>query len=313
VDADIQGDDEVEAGGVSANLVLAKMDTAKNRLNIVILDACRDNPFERSFRSTQQGLAPMEAPSGTLIAFSTAAGKVAADGSGKHSPYTEHLLRNIVEPGLKLEDVFKRTRSAVRLMTKGRQIPAEYTWLEGEFFFAGPPKETAAQSASANAEIAFWITIKDSPSPAEFEAYLQRYPSGQFADLARERQSALRAGRPGTPSGSIGKGTTPESSMRPPQRFSFSHEEQRDREAQLARDGEIQARLSAPCSEASRKRPIVIDIVEESRADGLVWTERSARFAQLISLNLQQAGLATDIARPKGPSGRLTPDLLARA
>jgi hypothetical protein len=313
VDADIQREDEVEAGGVNTNLVLGKMGTAKNSLNIVILDACRDNPFERSFRSAEQGLAPMEAPFGTLIAFSTAPGAVALDGADKHGLYTEHLLRNITEPGLKIEDVFKRTRFAVRYKTGGRQIPWENTSLEGDFFFVAPPTGTATPSGAATAEIAFWNSIKDSRSPAEFEAYLRRYPAGQFVDLARERQEALQSGRPGASSGSVGTGTTTETLTRQQGRFSFSREEERDRETRFTKDRELQARLSAPCPEPLRQRPIVIDIVEESRADGLVWTERSARFAQLLSQNLQKAGLVTNVARPQGPSGSLTFDLAGRS
>ena len=89
VNADLQREDEVEFQAVDANAVLAKMDSAKNGLNLMILDACRNNPFARSFRSSSQGLAQMDAPSGTLIAFATAPGAIASDGvDGKNGVYT---------------------------------------------------------------------------------------------------------------------------------------------------------------------------------------------------------------------------------
>ena len=92
VDADIEREDEVIYSSLDASQVLDKMESASNRLNIVILDACRNNPFARSFRSAAGGLAQMDAPVGTLIAFSTAPGSVASDGRGENGLYTQHLL-----------------------------------------------------------------------------------------------------------------------------------------------------------------------------------------------------------------------------
>jgi uncharacterized caspase-like protein len=108
VDAAIEGEDEIRYMALDANQVLDKMEQAGNRLNIVILDACRDNPFARSFRSGQTGLAQMDAPSGMLVAFATAPGAVAYDGEGVNGVYTKHLLRNLAIPGLPVELVLKR-------------------------------------------------------------------------------------------------------------------------------------------------------------------------------------------------------------
>ena len=141
---DIEREDEVAEQSVDVALVLEKMATAKNALNILILDACRNNPFASSFRSTSGGLAPMDAPPGTLVAFSTAPGQVAADGTGEHSTYTKHLLSYIREPGLKVEDVFKRVRTAVRQESGGRQTPWENTSLETDFYFKAPDKSAIA-------------------------------------------------------------------------------------------------------------------------------------------------------------------------
>ena len=135
VGSDIEREDEVEDQAVDARLVLEKMASAKNPLNIVILDACRNNPFVSSFRSSIVGLAAMDAPAGTLVAFSTAPGQVAADGSGDNGLYTKHLVSYMREPGLKVEDVFKRVRAAVRQESGGRQTPWENTSLEADFYF----------------------------------------------------------------------------------------------------------------------------------------------------------------------------------
>lgn len=140
VEADILAEDEVPYRAIDANELLAKMESAKNRVNLVILDACRNNPFARSFRSGSQGLAQMDAPVGTLIAFATAPGSVAADGSGRNGLYTQHLLTAMRQPGLKIEDVFKRVRQGVREESGDRQIPWENTSLEGDFYFK-PGKE----------------------------------------------------------------------------------------------------------------------------------------------------------------------------
>jgi uncharacterized caspase-like protein/formylglycine-generating enzyme required for sulfatase activity len=139
---DREGDVEIEA--VSADWVIEQMRYARNRLNIVILDACRNNPFTRSMRSVDHGLATMDAPAGILIAYSTAPGAVAADGSGRNSPYTEALsvaMRDLHEP---VEQVFKRVRVGVMSATSGKQVPWESSSLTGDFYFAAPGKTPAA-------------------------------------------------------------------------------------------------------------------------------------------------------------------------
>ena len=155
VDGDIEREDEVEYSAIDANAVLNKMESAKNRMNIVILDACRNNPFARSFRSGAMGLAQMDAPLGTLVAFATAPGSVASDGAGTHGLYTQHLLDAMKVPGAKLEDVFKQVRVNVRRDSQGKQIPWESTSLEGDFYFkvAPPTRPLPSQSVSAREAI----------------------------------------------------------------------------------------------------------------------------------------------------------------
>nr|VFJ48811.1 MAG: Formylglycine-generating enzyme, required for sulfatase activity, contains SUMF1/FGE domain [Candidatus Kentron sp. FW] len=206
VGADIQEENEVADESVSANLVLKKMHAADNRLNIVILDACRDNPFARSFRSGSRGLARMDAPTGTLIAYATGPGRVAADGTSRNSPFTKHLLAQIKVPGQKAEEVFKQVRVGVRKDTGNKQTPWEASSLTGDFYFverAGePPLRVAGGSPSVDpVELKFWDSVAKSDDPDLYRAYLKQYPKGSFATLARIKlrklASSSRQGMPG--------------------------------------------------------------------------------------------------------------------
>lgn len=145
VNATITTEEEIEYESVDAGLVLAQMEAARNRLNIVILDACRNNPFARSFRSTQKGLASIDAPSGTLIAYATAPGSVASDGAGRNGLYTQELLKQMKQPGLSIEQLFKQVRASVRRQTEGKQTPWESSSLEGDFYFSTPSNASNAE------------------------------------------------------------------------------------------------------------------------------------------------------------------------
>jgi len=138
VDMEIQDEGEVQFNTVNAGQVLAKMEEAKNPVNIVILDACRDNPYARGWKRTSlsRGLASMDAPVGSFVAYAAAPGKTADDGKGKNGLYTESLVRQIKMPGMKIEDVFKRVRTEVRSKSNGTQVPEERSSLEGDFYFA---------------------------------------------------------------------------------------------------------------------------------------------------------------------------------
>ena len=137
VNADIQREDEIADQGLDVSLILEKMSTAGKGVNILIVDACRDDPFGRSFRSTSRGLAQMDAPRGTIIAYATSPGKVASDGdpSERNSPYTKNLVKAMQAPNKPIEQVFKEVRRAVQDETKNQQTPWENTSLSGDFFF----------------------------------------------------------------------------------------------------------------------------------------------------------------------------------
>jgi lipid-binding SYLF domain-containing protein len=135
VDAKIETESDVKYESVDAGRVLGKMEDAGNDLNIVILDACRDNPFARSFRTQSNGLAKMDAPKGSLIAYATAPGSVAADGTGRNGIYTKYLLKYMRETGLPIESVLKKVRIDVMEETGDKQVPWESSSLRGDFYF----------------------------------------------------------------------------------------------------------------------------------------------------------------------------------
>jgi antitoxin component YwqK of YwqJK toxin-antitoxin module len=139
VGADIKREYEVVDQAFDASQFLEMMDNIRGpnnkRVNILIVDACRNNELQRSWRSTNNGLARMDAPGGTFISFATAPGRVAADGTGRNSPYTKHLLQALKQPNVPIEQVFKVVRRNVMEETKGEQVPWENSSLVGDFYF----------------------------------------------------------------------------------------------------------------------------------------------------------------------------------
>ena len=148
---DVHAADEVEDESIDASAILRKMESAGNAVNIVILDACRNNPFARSFRSLNRGLARMDGPAGSFIAYATAPGSVAADGARRNGLYTEHLLEALRQPGFTIEQTFKYVRNKVKNETAGKQVPWESSSLMGEFIFL--PIQKSLSSAIAQTAI----------------------------------------------------------------------------------------------------------------------------------------------------------------
>jgi Tfp pilus assembly protein PilF len=135
IGADIESEADIKYEAVDAGRVLAQMEEAGNGLNIVILDACRDNPFARSYRSSERGLAKMDAPEGSILAYATAPGSIAADGTGRNGLYTSKLLEHINTPGLPIELFFKEVRRDVRNASGNKQMPWTESSLIGDFYF----------------------------------------------------------------------------------------------------------------------------------------------------------------------------------
>ncbi|MBI5719380.1 MAG: caspase family protein [Burkholderiales bacterium] len=144
-EAVIDAREDVEDESLSLRYVMQTLEEAGNGFNLIILDACRNNPFIRGFsRATQRGLAPVsDAPSGSIVLYSTAANDVASDGGRgeRNSPFAKHLLNFIGKPGLTVETLIKRVSAAVQQETerisRRRQVPFTYGSFIGEFCFAG--------------------------------------------------------------------------------------------------------------------------------------------------------------------------------
>jgi len=275
VDASITNEDEVAYKAFDVGLVLEKMEAAKNPLNVVILDACRNNPFARNTRSITGGLAQMDAPAGAIVAFATAPGAEAADGSGKNGLYTTYLLRYMATPGLKVEDVFKRTRVAVKQDSAGRQIPWESTSLEGDFYFTPPAAGAAPAPDPARLDDELWALVESSDTPSAYRAYIEKYPSGAHVNEARSR--ATPKSKPAAaPQARSNSG------------FSFSAEEARmDRATTEGRAQQFQSQLAAGCPPARRNARLRIELQDGgTRSSGL-----AGALGEALAERLRQAGL----------------------
>ncbi len=191
VDAKLHSSIDVPAHTIDIEVVMNAFKSAGNRMNIVVLDACRDNPFADGKTASGKGLAPLDAPTGTFLAYATAPGNVAADGGtgSKNGLYTGYLLQELQKPSARIEDVFKRVRFAVRQASNGAQIPWEATSLEDDFIFNSGIR-TAVKLSEAEKDNLFdsestdWDKIKDSTNANDVYAFLQKYPSGLFSQGA---------------------------------------------------------------------------------------------------------------------------------
>jgi len=220
-DATLASETDLDFATVAVDLVLKQMDRyAKTK--IIILDACRNNPFEaemaRAMGVTRaaglgRGLARIDATGGSLISYATAPGAVAADGEGEHSPFTQALLRHLETPGLKVEELMTKVRTDVHASTGARQRPWTSNSLIGEVYLTPPSVEPApapvAPPAAATApaqtpapqvkagpgaqeiEMEIWRSAERGGLKADYESYLRKYPDGLFADLAKNRIAAL--------------------------------------------------------------------------------------------------------------------------
>ncbi len=196
VDANIHELEDLPRQTLELNTLLQALTKAANPMNVIILDACRDNPFGAGVPVEQKGLSQFDAPNGSLLSYATAPGNTASDGSGTNGLFTENLLREMRVSGARLEDVFKRVRLKVRLQSKGQQIPWESTSLEDDFYFVRTPEELAKISEDQKAaqfaqELGVWSASKDATTPAPFSDYLAQYPNGKFSQLAQVQLDRL--------------------------------------------------------------------------------------------------------------------------
>ncbi len=183
VDAEIASEASARSESVDLDLVLEQLGPA--RLSLVILDACRNNPFENRFRGGRgSGLAQIDAPKGTLLAYATAPGKVASDGEGAHGLYTSELLKAMDLKGIKVEEAFKIVRVNVIKATASEQIPWESSSLTGDYYFR--PVDKAAEATKSARE----VTAKQAELQTRLEA--ERKQREQDARMLKAEMEKLR-------------------------------------------------------------------------------------------------------------------------
>lgn len=194
VDAQIHSADELRKQSIDVTDVIRYMKEAKNKSYLIILDACREDPFAGNYRVAEKGLSQFDAPAGSLLAYATAPGKVAKDGAGENGLYTSHLLHEMAVQDAKLEDVFKRVRLSVRLESGGRQIPWETTSLEDDLYLF-PSKRRDLSEAERDAlfekEVLAWKQVKTSTDLKDLTQFIRDFPSGNASELAQSRLSRL--------------------------------------------------------------------------------------------------------------------------
>ncbi len=180
-DASLTNAADLSLVAVPAQAVLRQMFSAKNKTNIVILDACRNNPFDAIPDLNDNGLAEMKSPTGTFLSYSTAPGAVALDGLEGNSPFTKALASEIPTPGLPIEQVFKNVRVEVIDKTGGQQTPWDTSSLTDNFVFT----PAAVIDDQARAELELWNSVKDSTDPVPVVLFMRGYPDSKFIPEAR--------------------------------------------------------------------------------------------------------------------------------
>ncbi len=192
VNAKIESEASVPYQGVSLNQVLDEMDNGKSGANIVILDACRNNPITGKFRSGQsRGLAsPGSTPKGTVIVYATDPGNVASDGTGRNGLFTAGLLTAFKGKDLTLDGVLTAASAEVEKASGQTQTPYVNgpKTLQKNFHF-----HVTVEPGPGEIEKTFWTSIERSNDAADFEAYLQKYPAGSYKALAENRLKKLKA------------------------------------------------------------------------------------------------------------------------
>ena len=194
IDANPTKEADVDFQMLDTNLVLRQMESAGTKLNLVILDACRNNPFGgRGLRASDGGLAQMRAPEGTLISFATQPGNVAQDGTEGNSPYTKALAQILRKPGLGIFDTVNEVGLIVKRATGGAQEPwFSSSPIDGSFFFTTAPATVAPLVPTITADDVLWNTIKHSDIAALYEEFLRQFPTSAHVAEARTRLDVIK-------------------------------------------------------------------------------------------------------------------------
>jgi len=196
VDAKAENAAQLRSSCIDLNQLIGELGKTRGKTFIIMLDACRNNPFGSSYQPEHKGLSQFDAPVGSLLAYATSPGNVASDGSGSNGLYTENLLRELSVKGARIEDALKRVRLNVRLASQGAQIPWETTSLEQDvFIFDGGKSKLseAEQERLLEEDLAEWGRIKSSARIDDYAHYLRKFPNGRFAEIVQTRLTRLLA------------------------------------------------------------------------------------------------------------------------
>lgn len=189
----LQYEDDAETEAIKVDMVAKEMDLAGNRLNILVLDACRNNGLQKRTRNADKGLTePNRKPEGTFIAFSAGDGQTASDGTGRNGLFTQELLKNLETPNVRLDDIFRTTRNEVKKLSDNRQIPVLFDSTSQAFILKNTDTAT-------NGENQFWEAIKNSTDPKDFRLYMEKYPNGIYQNLADLKIKQLNKAKKNSP------------------------------------------------------------------------------------------------------------------
>ncbi len=281
VDAELKEEVDLDFETVELGFILQQMER-KRRTNIILMDACRDNPFAVNLarnmgtRSSAigRGLAALETGVGTFVGFATQPGNVALDGNQTNSPFTTAILNHLAVPGLDIGVLMRRVREDVIAATDGKQVPWSNSSLVGDSVVLNqtqrqiavepkiskkPAGSTSSNSAEVALELSYWNTIKNTTNPALFRSYLEKYPDGTFAGLAKAMIAALESNTPSPPVKEPKKqqvaavdpdpSAATQEAEKPANNYSISH----DLQAELRRLGCIAARPDGIWGPKSRR------------------------------------------------------------
>lgn len=194
-DAELKTDLDTEQEALSLHAIMLSVSTA-SKLGLVILDACRNNPFlakmKRSMasRDVSRGLSPIEPTGNVLVAYAAKDGTTAADGTGRNSPFTTALLKHLETPGLEINFLFRNIRDDVIAATNGEQQPFVYGSLSRESIYLVPP---AAVSAAVGSDQITWLLLKDTTDAAALRRFAAQYPGSELRKDAEARIAMLEA------------------------------------------------------------------------------------------------------------------------
>ena len=228
VDAKINGPSDVRFGTINLNDIMSEME-GKGHAAIILLDACRDNPFAEAVAKSGRslggrGLGRIDPNgAGMLVVYSTQPNNIALDGVGRNSPFTSALLANVLKPGLEVRQLVSKVRADVLTSTDGKQVPWDNSSLVGDVYLAAPPPAVVATANpvpvsnaapdAGTAELLFWQSVAKEDTKAMYEGYLRQYgENGRFAFIAHQRISALSEANATVPA----IGTAPSQVAEPP-------------------------------------------------------------------------------------------------